>query len=89
MCERLSERVHLELIFILKRHDTNLVYHCHINNIYQGGYCLKTLAEGAALSLRTLLGEPPPNIDPTTPTRDRYVKQAYQLLADSQISDLF
>ena len=28
----------------------------------QGGYCLKSLAEGAALTLRTLLGDPCPPI---------------------------
>lgn len=32
--------------------------------ILEGGYCLKSLAEGAALTLRALLGDPCPNIDP-------------------------
>ncbi|XP_055712134.1 histone deacetylase 6 isoform X2 [Phlebotomus papatasi] len=32
--------------------------------ILEGGYCLRSLAEGAALTLRTLLGDPCPNIEP-------------------------
>ena len=31
--------------------------------ILEGGYCLKSLAEGAALTLRTLLGDPCPSIE--------------------------
>lgn len=34
--------------------------------VLEGGYCLKSLAEGAALTLRTLLGDPCPLIDPLT-----------------------
>lgn len=30
--------------------------------ILEGGYCIKSLAEGAALALRTLLGDPCPII---------------------------
>ncbi len=32
--------------------------------ILEGGYCLKSLAEGAALTLKTLLGDSCPNIAP-------------------------
>ncbi len=32
--------------------------------VLEGGYCLKSLAEGAALTLRTLLGDPCPPIGP-------------------------
>ncbi|XP_033218700.1 histone deacetylase 6 isoform X3 [Belonocnema kinseyi] len=32
--------------------------------ILEGGYCLESLAEGAALTLRTLLGDPCPNLNP-------------------------
>lgn len=35
--------------------------------VLEGGYCLQSLAEGAALTLRTLLGDPcPPLVDPLT-----------------------
>lgn len=34
--------------------------------VLEGGYFLKSLAEGAALTLRTLLGDPCPNIDSLT-----------------------
>jgi len=38
--------------------------------VLEGGYCLKSLAEGAALTLRTLLGDPCPLIDPlSAPSR--------------------
>lgn len=32
--------------------------------ILEGGYCLESLAEGAALTLRTLLGDPSPIMEP-------------------------
>lgn len=32
--------------------------------VLEGGYCLDSLAEGAALTLRTLLGDPCPLMDP-------------------------
>ncbi|XP_011501594.1 PREDICTED: histone deacetylase 6 [Ceratosolen solmsi marchali] len=35
--------------------------------ILEGGYCLKSLAEGAALTLRTLLGDPCPMLDDLEP----------------------
>ncbi|XP_059616905.1 histone deacetylase 6 isoform X2 [Phlebotomus argentipes] len=34
--------------------------------ILEGGYCLRSLAEGAALTLKTLLGDPCPNLQPLT-----------------------
>ncbi|XP_073957715.1 histone deacetylase 6 isoform X3 [Choristoneura fumiferana] len=33
--------------------------------VLEGGYCLPSLAEGAALTLRTLLGHPPPALETT------------------------
>ncbi|KAL6951784.1 Histone deacetylase domain, partial [Sarracenia purpurea var. burkii] len=38
--------------------------------VLEGGYFLKSLAEGAALTLRALLGDPCPNIDPTNKPDD-------------------
>ena len=32
----------------------------------QGGYCVKSLSEGIALSLKTLLGDPCPMVEPTS-----------------------
>ena len=37
--------------------------HGRVAVVLEGGYCLKSLAEGAALTLRTLLGDPCPVID--------------------------
>ncbi|XP_062610586.1 histone deacetylase 6-like isoform X1 [Saccostrea cucullata] len=34
--------------------------------VLEGGYCIKTLAEGVALSLKVLLGDPCPRVDPIT-----------------------
>lgn len=38
--------------------------------ILEGGYCLKSLAEGAALTLKTLLGDSCPEIPPTAMATD-------------------
>ncbi|XP_012543899.2 histone deacetylase 6 isoform X1 [Bombyx mori] len=38
--------------------------------VLEGGYCLTSLAEGAALTLRTLLGDAPPKLEPPTPPCD-------------------
>ncbi|KAK7101777.1 hypothetical protein V1264_020107 [Littorina saxatilis] len=46
----------------------------------QGGYCLKTLAEGAALSLRALLGDPPPNIDPISQPKASVLESVLNVL---------
>uniref|UniRef100_A0A1B6DQI7 UBP-type domain-containing protein n=3 Tax=Clastoptera arizonana TaxID=38151 RepID=A0A1B6DQI7_9HEMI len=35
--------------------------------VLEGGYCLQSLAEGAALTLRALLGDPCPNLQPLGP----------------------
>jgi histone deacetylase 6 len=32
--------------------------------VLEGGYCLDSLAEGAALTLKTLLGDPCPTMEP-------------------------
>lgn len=34
--------------------------------VLEGGYCLKSLSEGAALTVRALLGHPLPNLVPLT-----------------------
>lgn len=39
--------------------------------ILEGGYCLESLAEGAALTLKTLLGDPCVNMEPLEPPSDR------------------
>ncbi|XP_028170950.1 histone deacetylase 6 [Ostrinia furnacalis] len=38
--------------------------------VLEGGYCVPSLAEGAALTLRTLLGHPPPALAPEPPSDD-------------------
>ena len=40
--------------------------------VLEGGYCLESLAEGAALTLKTLLGDPCPFMEPLGPPCDRY-----------------
>lgn len=41
--------------------------------VLEGGYCLDSLAEGAALSLKTLLGDPCPIMEPLEAPCDRCV----------------
>lgn len=45
---------------------------CFLNNAIsnQGGYCLRSLAEGAALTLRALLGYPTPPLPAMVPPCD-------------------
>ncbi|XP_026287181.1 histone deacetylase 6 isoform X1 [Frankliniella occidentalis] len=38
--------------------------------VLEGGYCLRSLAEGAALTLRALLGHPTPSLPPMAPPSD-------------------
>lgn len=40
--------------------------------VLEGGYCLDSLAEGAALTLRTLLGDPSPIIEPLSAPCERF-----------------
>lgn len=40
--------------------------------VLEGGYCLESLAEGAALTLRTLLGDPCPKMEPLSSPCDRF-----------------
>ena len=40
--------------------------------VLEGGYCLDSLAEGAALTLRTLLGDPNPIIEPLSAPCERF-----------------
>lgn len=42
--------------------------------VLEGGYCLESLAEGAALTLRALLGDPCPILEPLLPPTDRFVE---------------
>ncbi|XP_049882101.1 histone deacetylase 6 isoform X1 [Pectinophora gossypiella] len=46
-------------------HLLNMLMSCcpRVCVVLEGGYCLASLAEGAALTLRTLLGHPPPRIE--------------------------
>lgn len=41
--------------------------------VLEGGYCLESLAEGAALTLKTLLGDPCPNMEPLEPPCERFI----------------
>lgn len=41
-----------------------------VSVIYEGGYCLKSMAEGVALTLKTLLDDPCPLLQPLTPVMD-------------------
>lgn len=40
--------------------------------VLEGGYCLESLAEGAALTLRTLLGDPCPIMKPLDVPCERF-----------------
>lgn len=40
--------------------------------VLEGGYCLESLAEGAALTLRTLLGDPCPRMEPLDAPCERF-----------------
>jgi histone deacetylase 6 len=42
--------------------------------VLEGGYCLESLAEGAALTLRTLLGDPCPRMEPLLAPCERFDK---------------
>lgn len=39
--------------------------------VLEGGYCLDSLAEGAAITLKTLLGDPCPVLEPLAEPSDR------------------
>lgn len=51
-------------------HMLSALAHGNVCIILEGGYCLTSLAEGVALSLRELLGDPCPNIGPLPPPSD-------------------
>lgn len=40
--------------------------------VLEGGYCVDSLAEGAAITLKTLLGDPCPILEPLAEPSDRY-----------------
>jgi len=42
--------------------------------MFQGGYNIKSLSEGVALCVRSLLGDPCPLLKPTTEPSDRSVQ---------------
>jgi hypothetical protein len=44
-----------------------------IKMLLQGGYCLKSLAEGVALTLHSLLDDLCPQLGPLLPPMDRYL----------------
>ncbi|XP_050531171.1 histone deacetylase 6 isoform X2 [Daktulosphaira vitifoliae] len=50
----------------------------------EGGYCLKSLAEGAALTLRGLLGDPCPLLDMTTKPCDSIVQTIQNVISVHQ-----
>lgn len=39
--------------------------------VLEGGYCLESLAEGAAITLKTLLGDPCPLLEPLPEPSER------------------
>lgn len=41
--------------------------------LLEGGYCLRSLAEGAALTLRSLLGDPCPQLETLDMPNQRYI----------------
>lgn len=41
--------------------------------VLEGGYCLESLAEGAALTLRALIGDPCPVVRPLEPPCERLI----------------
>lgn len=45
--------------------------------VLEGGYCLQALAEGAALTLRTLLGHAPPQLQNVSEPSDSSVTYAF------------
>lgn len=45
--------------------------HGRIAVVLEGGYCLESLAEGAAITLKTLLGDPCPRLEPLEPPSER------------------
>lgn len=47
--------------------------------VLEGGYCLESLAEGAALTLKTLLGDPCPLMEPLHTPCDRFADIIYPL----------
>lgn len=44
--------------------------------VLEGGYCLDSLAEGAAITLKTLLGDPCPLIEPLAEPSERYTSSS-------------
>ena len=48
--------------------------------VLEGGYCLESLAEGAALTLKTLLGDPCPKMEPLTAPCERFLLLYYSFL---------
>ncbi|XP_025108324.1 histone deacetylase 6-like isoform X3 [Pomacea canaliculata] len=48
--------------------------------LLEGGYCVRTLAEASALSLRALLGDPTPNISPITGARKSVVESVLNVI---------
>ncbi|XP_022236612.1 histone deacetylase 6-like isoform X2 [Limulus polyphemus] len=49
--------------------------------VLEGGYCIPSLAEGVALSLRTLLGDPCPDIGPVAQPSESVVETILNVIA--------
>lgn len=47
------------------------IAHGRVAVVLEGGYCLDSLAEGAAITLKTLLGDPCPLLEPLTEPSQR------------------
>jgi histone deacetylase 6 len=45
--------------------------------VLEGGYCLESLSEGAALTLRTLLGDPCPRMKPLEAPCERFAAENF------------
>ena len=48
--------------------------------VLEGGYCIPSLAESAALTLRTLLGDPCPLIEDLTPLKESLIKSILDVI---------
>lgn len=56
--------------------------------VLEGGYCLESLAEGAALTLRALLGDPCPRMESLEAPCERFVPSLNLIQLSQTISNL-
>lgn len=66
-CGRIAVLLEVSFILVSINYKTNYI----IINYFKGGYCLKSLAEGAALTLKSLLRDPCPLLNVTGSPCDR------------------